>query len=115
MEAAKEALGNIKPSDITEIKAFNAPIIEIKEVCTICYFLYPSGGSDDSWLNVKSKLLGDMQLLTKLKEYEVANTKNDQALRAKKKLASLEKSLGKSGSELFESIKTKNKATAGLF
>jgi hypothetical protein len=56
-------------------------------VCTICYFLYPKGGSDDNWASVKSKLLGDIQLLASLKEYDVSKTKSDQASRAKKKLA----------------------------
>ncbi len=56
-----------------------------------------------------------MQLLANLKEYDVAKTKGDQAGRAKKKLAQLEKDCGCTGQELFAFIKTKNLATAGLF
>jgi dynein heavy chain, axonemal len=84
-------------------------------VCTICYFIYPKGGADDAWASVKLKLLGDMQLLQNLKEYDVAKTKSDQANRAKKKLAVLEKETGLTGSELLAFIKTKNLATSGLF
>ena len=60
-------------------------------------------------------MLGDMQLLQNLKEYEVSKTKSDQAGRAKKKLAALEKETGLSGAELIAFIKTKNLATFGLF
>jgi dynein heavy chain len=115
LEAAKEALNNIKAADITEIKALPQPPQIIQDVCTICYFIYPKGGSDDQWASVKLKLLGDMQLLANLKEYDVAKTKTDQANRAKKKLQTLEKETGLTGSELLAFIKTKNLATAGLF
>lgn len=84
-------------------------------MCTICYFIYPKGGADDQWASVKLKLLGDMQLLSSLKEYDVAKTKADQAGRAKKKLAALEKEYGQTGPELYNTIKGKNLATAGLF
>lgn len=56
-----------------------------------------------------------MQLLLNLKEYDVSKTKADQANRAKRKLAVLEKEAGFTGPELFQFIKTKNLATAGLF
>lgn len=69
LEAANQALSNIKPADITEIKALPQPPQVIQDVCTICYFLYPTGGSDDQWASVKLKLLGDMQLLNNLKGY----------------------------------------------
>lgn len=87
----------------------------IQDVCTICYFIYPKGGADDQWASVKLKLLGDMQLLASLKEYDVAKTKSDQAARAKKKLAILEKESGFTGNDLYQFIKGKNLATAGLF
>jgi Microtubule-binding stalk of dynein motor len=77
--------------------------------------MYPKGGVDDQWASVKLKLLGDMQLLTNLKEYDVAKTKGDQAGRAKKKLAALEKEAGCTGQDLYNFIMGKNKATAGLF
>ena len=112
---AKQALLNIKPADITEIKALPQPPQVIQDVCTICYFLYPKGGADDQWASVKLKLLGDMQLLSNLKEYSVSNTKSDAANRAKKKLAALEKEMECSGSELQQLINSKNKATGGLF
>lgn len=115
LEAAQQALNNISSKDITEIKALPQPPQIIQDVCTICYFIYPKGGSDDQWASVKLKLLGDMQLLASLKEYDVAKTKSDQAKRAKQKLAQLEKECGLTGTELFQFIKTKNLATAGLF
>jgi dynein heavy chain len=77
LEAAQQALNNIKAADITEIKALPQPPQVIQDVCTICYFVYPKGGSDDQWASVKLKLLGDMQLLTSLKEYNVEKTKAD--------------------------------------
>lgn len=56
-----------------------------------------------------------MQLLANLKEFDVSKVKSDMANRAKKKLAVLEKELGATGNELFNIIKTKNVATAGLY
>jgi dynein heavy chain, axonemal len=84
-------------------------------VCTICYFIYPKGGSDDTWASVKLKLLGDMQLLANLKEFDVSKTKADMANRAKKKLAILEKETGFTGNDLYLFVKTKNLATSGLY
>ena len=81
----------------------------------MCYNLYPKSTSDETWQQVKLKLLGDMGLLAALKEYDVAKTKSDQAGRAKKKLATLEKDTGLTGPELVTFIKGKNLATAGLF
>ncbi len=60
LEAAQQALNNISSKDITEIKALPQPPQIIQDVCTICYFIYPKGGSDDQWASVKLKLLGDM-------------------------------------------------------
>ena len=77
-------------------------------MCTIVYFLYPKGGTDESWASVKLKLLGDMQCLQNLKEYEVSKTKTDQANRAKRKLKEMEKETGLTGADLFALIKTKN-------
>jgi dynein heavy chain len=47
LEAAAAALSNIKQADITEIKSLPSPPAAIVDVCTIAYFLYPRGGSDD--------------------------------------------------------------------
>jgi hypothetical protein len=61
-------------------------------------------------------MLGDMQLLRNLQEYEVAKTKADGASRAKKKMAALVKELNVGdGPELAALIKTKNLATGGMF
>ena len=84
-------------------------------MCTICYFIYPKGGSDDTWASVKLKLLGDIQLLANLKEFDVSKTKADMANRAKKKLAILEKETGFTGNDLYLFVKTKNLATSGLY
>jgi hypothetical protein len=51
--------------------------VVIHQVCNAAYYLYPHGGNDDSWLNIKNKLLGDMQVLANLKNYDVAKTKKD--------------------------------------
>ncbi len=115
LEAAKEALQNIRPNDITEIKALTSPPEIIQFVCTMCYFMHPKGGTDDTWAAVKLKLLGDMQLLNTLRELEVGKIKTDMANRAKKRLAQLEKDTGLTGHDLWLFIKGKNLATAGLF
>ena len=47
LEAAKAALENIKQTDITEIKSLPSPPAAVVDVCTMAYFLYPSGGADD--------------------------------------------------------------------
>ena len=54
-------------------------------------------------------MLGDMQLLRNLQEYEVAKTKADGANRAKKKMAALIKELDVGeGPELVALISSKN-------
>jgi hypothetical protein len=70
---------------LTEIKALASPPAVIEAVCGIAYFLYPKTGSSASWSDIKVGLLGDMRLLTNLKEYEVSKTRADAAARAKKK------------------------------
>ena len=83
LQEAELAVADISRPAITEIQALPQPPEVIKEVCSICFFLYPGAGTDTSWLNVKLKVLSDSQLLTKLKGYEVSKTKNDAAKRAR--------------------------------
>jgi dynein heavy chain len=77
LQEAELAVADISRPAITEIQNLPQPPEVIKEVCSICFFLYPGAGTDTSWLNVKLKVLSDSQLLNKLKGYEVSKTKND--------------------------------------
>lgn len=80
--------------------------------------MYPGLGADVAWLNIKAKLLGDPQLLNRLKGYEVSKTKSDQAKRAKQKMGTLASSLSfkdPEDPELINVVNGKNKATGALF
>mmetsp|Transcript_53278 Transcript_53278/g.159518 ORF Transcript_53278/g.159518 Transcript_53278/m.159518 type:complete len:3881 (-) Transcript_53278:473-12115(-) len=69
VEAAAEALNNIKKNDLQELKAFKNPPIHVKVVCSMCAMLRPTGEKlDDSWADSK-KMLGNPKLLDLLKAY----------------------------------------------
>uniref|UniRef100_A0A7S2K9S5 AAA+ ATPase domain-containing protein n=1 Tax=Leptocylindrus danicus TaxID=163516 RepID=A0A7S2K9S5_9STRA len=69
VEAAAEALNNIRREDLQELKAFNNPPIHVKIVCQMCTVLRPTGEKlDDSWGDSK-KMLGNAKLLDLLKAY----------------------------------------------
>lgn len=69
VEAAAEALNNIRREDLQELKAFNNPPVHVKIVCQICTVLRPTGEKlDESW-NDSKKMLGNAKLLDLLKEY----------------------------------------------
>ncbi len=115
MEAAKEALNNVRQQDIGEIKALPQPPEVIQKVCTMCYYMYPKAVPDDAWASVKLKLISDMDLLKNLKEYQVDKLKAEGANKAKKALANLEKDAGCTGAELYAYVKNKSLAAAGLY
>lgn len=69
VEAAAEALNNIRREDLQELKAFNNPPIHVKIVCQMCTILRPTGEKlEESW-NDSKKMLGNAKLLDMLKDY----------------------------------------------
>jgi len=69
VEAAAEALNNIRREDLQELKSFNNPPIHVKIVCQMCAVFRPTGEKlDDSWGDSK-KMLGNPRLLDLLKAY----------------------------------------------
>lgn len=69
IEAATEALKNIRREDLQELKAFNNPPIQVKIVCQMCTILNPTGEQlEETWLDGR-KILGNVRLLDLLKEY----------------------------------------------
>ena len=57
VEAAAEALNNIRRDDLQELKAFNNPPIHVKIVCQMCAVLRPSGEKlNESWTDSKKCL-----------------------------------------------------------
>lgn len=76
LAAAKEALSQINPKDITEIKALAAPPEAVKQCITLAFYYFIRDSNDD-WANIKLKMLGDMKMLEKLKTYDISVAKND--------------------------------------
>lgn len=69
IEAAAEALNNIRREDLQELKAFNNPPIHVKIVCQMCTILSPTGEKlDETWVDAR-KMLGHSRLIDLLKEY----------------------------------------------
>ena len=69
VEAASDALNNIRREDLQELKAFNNPPIHVKIVCQMCTVLRPTGEKlDNTWADSK-KMLGNPKLLDLLKTY----------------------------------------------
>ena len=69
VEAAAEALNNIRREDLQELKAFNNPPIHVKIVCQMCAVLRPTKEKlGDTWTDSK-KMLGNPKLLECLKDY----------------------------------------------
>ena len=109
VEAAAEALNNIKKVDLQELKAFNNPPIHVKIVCQMCAMLRPTREKlDDSWGDSK-KMLGNPKLLDLLKEYpkesmtDAMNKKCQKVLKENKK-----------HDMSVENMATKSKAGKGL-
>ena len=76
LAAAQLALTQIQQKDIVEIKALANPPESVKQAITVA-FHYFVRDSNDSWPNVKQKMLGDMQLLANLKSYDISKSKVD--------------------------------------
>ena len=69
VEAAAEALNNIRREDLQELKAFNNPPVHVKIVCQMCTVLRPTDEKlCESWTGSK-KMLGNARLLDLLKDY----------------------------------------------
>jgi hypothetical protein len=86
IEAAEQAVGDIKSNDINEIKALNSPPTAIAMVCqaTFHYMEHDSKfRRNDEWGTVKARLLGNMKLLEDLKNYNIAKCNSDMAKGAK--------------------------------
>lgn len=77
--AAKAALQNVKPAQITEIKALANPPDAIKMVCTITFHFYIKDGKVDDWPTVKQRMLGDMKMLENLKTYDITTCTKEMA------------------------------------
>jgi dynein heavy chain len=115
LAAAKLALQNIKSADIVEIKNLANPPDAVKLAITIAFHYY-FRSSDDSWANVKLKMLMNSRLLTELQEYDIATARPDQAARCKKLLKQLRKDQGTDDpDELQKYMDSKSKAAGGLF
>lgn len=76
LAAAQLALQQIQQKDIVEIKALANPPEAVKQAITIAFHYYCRDAKDD-WANVKLKMLGNMQLLNSLKEYDISKAKSD--------------------------------------
>lgn len=88
-------------------------------VCTISFHLKetdPKFKNDDSWANVRNRLLNNTKLLQELQEYPIHLLKADMARKAKAVLAQLSKKHdGRTGDDLYPDIKKVSKSAAGLF
>lgn len=87
----------------------------VKLAITIAFHYY-FRSADDSWANVKLKMLMNSRLLTELQEYDIATARPDQAARCKKLLKQLRKDQGtEDPDELQKYMDSKSKAAGGLF
>ena len=66
------------------------------KVCQIAFYLYAKqkdqAGGDD-WNIIKSKLLGDMQLLNNLRNFDINQVKGDMSKKAKNGIKNLLKEM----------------------
>ena len=109
VEAAAEALNNIRRDDLQELKAFNNPPIHVKIVCQMCAVLRPSGEKlNESWTDSK-KMLGNSKLLDLLKDYPKDSIKENMYRRCKQILKANEEH-----DITVENLSTKSKAGKGL-
>ena len=109
VEAAAEALNNIKREDLQELKAFNNPPVHVKIVCQMCTTLRPTGEKlDDSWSDSR-KMLANPKLLDLLKEYPKDSITEKMYKTCKKILKE-----NKKHDITVENMATKSKAGKGL-
>jgi dynein heavy chain len=84
VEAAAEALNNIKRDDLTELKMFKSPPPLVAKVCMMCTCMQPTGVKlEETWGDAQ-KMLGDSKLLDKLKSYPKDKIKDKMFKSAKK-------------------------------
>jgi len=76
---------------LTELKGFNTVVPTVLKVMQISFYLYCDARSDDSWGNIKTKLLGDMGLLNGLKTFDITHVKPEMSKKAKKTIDALKK------------------------
>jgi dynein heavy chain len=109
VEAAAEALNNIRREDLQELKAFNNPPVHVKIVCQICTILRPTGEKlDETWGDSK-KMLGNAKLLDLLKDYPKESLTEKMYQRCKKILRE-----NKKHEMTIENMSTKSQAGKGL-
>ena len=109
VEAAAEALNNIRREDLQELKAFNNPPIHVKIVCQICTIIRPTGEKlDETWGDSK-KMLGHGKLLEMLKDYPKESLTERMYQRCKKILKD-----NKKHEITVENMSTKSQAGKGL-
>lgn len=70
LEAAKEALKNVRPADITEIANLGSPPEAIRHVCTVVFHFF-FNQKDSPWDVVKIKLLKLSGLCERLKTLDM--------------------------------------------
>lgn len=69
IKAAQDALLEVSAKDLNEVKALNNPPEDVRLVCTAAFHLKetdPKYKGDDSWGNVKNRLLNNSRLLQEL-------------------------------------------------
>lgn len=116
LEAAKEAVKQVKPEEINNVKALANPPAVIQEVCTIAYCIYPKTNlNDTNWPSVKTGLLGDMKLVQTLATFDVPSTRANGASKAEQRIAKMKKDHKVDADGLYEVIKKASGACAGLY
>lgn len=85
LEAAAEALKNLKKDDITNVKSYANPPGPVKDVCQCVLELKPSGKEDPAsgWAGAKS-MMSDPAFLSKLQNYPRDDITEKQVARVKK-------------------------------
>jgi hypothetical protein len=116
LELAKEAVKQVKPDEINNVKALANPPAVIQDVCTIAYCIYPKTNLNDmSWPAVKTGLLGDMKLVQTLAAFDVPATRSTGASKAEQKINKMKKDHKVDADGLYEVIKKASSACAGLY
>lgn len=118
MEEAQQALNDISQKELSELKVLATPPEAVLRVCRVAFFLYVElkEQKDDTWASLKTKLLGDMQLLNGLRTFDITKVKGEMSRKAKGAIKELRKYMnGLDGPELVAALRVKSVAAAGLF
>jgi dynein heavy chain len=107
LEAAAEALDNLRKEDITELKSFANPSEPVLNVCMCVQHLKPTGNEDlnAGWKGCK-QMLGTDGFLRKMKSYEKDKIKDSWVKAIKKYM--------KAKGFTPDAMKAKSKAAAGM-